>query len=292
VYHHHDNRLCCQSCLYHPAALVWGVSWSPRFLIPTLPFAMLAVLPVLEWLMQGGRSLVWRILAFLLVLYSFVIQVIGGLSLLLAYNSLLPSESNGLYEWTGGLTDLRYLRWVLLPRSWSSVGFDTAWSRLNMPFFVPVYLAFVMLGLLLLWRWKSKKLRFLLPIITLGLIITVSVELRLLYQYDREYEATNQALFEVLAVLEQNATDGEPLLLEANADVTHERFTMNYNRVAVIRPIVLDFPPAEAASEADRGCVADWAVYEREAVCLDSDYPPAMLDWYAIEAIDFLASTP
>ena len=266
-----------------------GVSFPPRFLMPILPIMMLGVLPVLEWLLQKGRSLLWRIAAVLLILYSFLVQLIGGLSLLLAYNGLLPPQSNGLYEWAGGLTDVRYLRWVLLPRSWSSIGFDTAWSRLDMPIFAIIYAGLTVTGLLLLWQWKVNRLRLLLPVMGIGLLLTASVELRLLYQHDRQYEADNQALLHVLSILEANAADGEPLLLEANADVTHERFIMNYNRVDNIRPIVLGFPPAESASETARGCEPDWVVYERERVCLDSDYPPAMLDWYAVEAIDFLA---
>jgi hypothetical protein len=146
-----------------------------------------------------------------------------------------------------------------------------------------------LVGFFLLWQWKSKRVRFVLPIIIVGLCTTVAIELRLLYQYDREYEATNQSLFYVLSVLEENAKSGEPLLLEANANATHERFIMNYNRVEGVRPIVLDFAPAESASEVDKGCIPDWAIYERGEVCLDSDYPPVMLDWYAIQAIDFLA---
>jgi hypothetical protein len=266
-----------------------GVSFPPRFLIPILPLMMLAVLPVMAWLLQKGRSIFWRILAVLWIGYSFIVQIIGGVSLLLAYSSFLPLQSNSLYEWSGGLTDIRYLRWVLLPRSWSSVGFDTAWSRLDMPIFAVIYAVLAIMGLLLLWQWKMKRLRLLLPIIIISLLLTTSIELRLLYQHDRQYEANNQALFDVLSLLDTNAVDGEPLLLEANADVTHERFIMNYSRVDNVRPIVLGFPPAESASETDRGCVPDWVVYERERVCLEMDYPPAMLDGYAVEAIDYLA---
>jgi hypothetical protein len=265
-----------------------GVSWSPRFLIPVLPFAMLAVLPAIEWLMIRRRSVTLYALTGLLIIYSFNIQLIGALSRLLAYNGLLPAEANGLYEWSGGLNDIRYLRWVLLPRSWASLGFDTAWSRLDKPIFAVIYLILAITGLFVLSQWQHRRVRWLSPIIAIVMIITMTIELRLLYQSDGLYEAPNQALHEMLAVLDAESEAGEPLLLEANADVTHERFIMNYNRVDGIRSIIIEIPASEATSEEDSGCVRDWVIEEQQ-VCLDSDYPPAMLDWYSIVVIDTLA---
>jgi hypothetical protein len=265
-----------------------GVSWSPRFLIPVLPFAMLAVLPAIEELMLEQRSIVIYGLTGLLILYSTGIQLIGGLSHLLAYNGLLPSTANGLYEWSGGLNDIRYLRWILLPRSWASLGFDTAWSRLDKPIFAVIYMLLAIIGLFALSQWQHRRVRLLVPVITAALLVTMAIELRLLYQFDGLYEAPNQALHEMLAVLDAESEGGEPLLLEANADVTHERFVMNYNRVDSIRPIIIEIPVYEATSEEDSGCVRDWVI-EIQQVCLDSDYPPAMLDWHSIVVIDMLA---
>jgi hypothetical protein len=265
-----------------------GVSWSPRFLLPVLPFAMLAVLPAIEWLMLKRRSVVLYALTGLLLVYSFSIQLIGALSRLLAYNGLLPAEANGLYEWSGGLNDIRYLRWILLPRSWASLGFDTAWSRLDKPIFAVIYLLLAIIGLFALSQWQHRRVRLLVPVITAVLLVTMALELRSLYQSDSLYEAPNQALHEMLAALDAESEGGEPLLLEANADVTHERFIMNYNRVDGIRPIIIEIPVSEATSEQDRGCVRDWVI-EIQQICLDSDYPHAMLDWYSILAIDILA---
>ena len=266
-----------------------GVSWPPRFLIPVIPIVMMGVLPVLDWLTQPGRHILWRIAAGILTIYSFSVQVIGAISRLLSYNGLLPPQANGLHEWSGGLNDIRYLRWVLLPQSWSSVGLDVAWARIDTPIIAGVYIAVAIVSLSLLWHWQRPRVRWILLVLVGVLIINTGVGLRLLYLRDREYDATKQPLFDMLQILETEAEAGQPLLLEGDFDSSHEDFLLNYNRVPTVRPIIIGFSPGENASEQDSGCVRDTAVYEREIACISSDYPPEMVELYAPHAIDFLA---
>lgn len=220
-----------------------GLSWPPRFLVPVVPFAALLLLPVLQWLMQPNR-IMWRILAILLLLYSIGIQVIASISWQDAYVSLLPEESGGLVEWAGGLNDWRYLRWLLLPQSWESLGLQLAWTRSDAVYFIWIFLGMSLIALVLLWQ---KRFRWLLWVLLIANLVVLNFGLRHLYWHDPEYWANKPALFEALAIL-QTESDGEPLFLAGGADVTYERFIMNYNREHQFRPVVLGFQKGEATS--------------------------------------------
>lgn len=51
-----------------------GYAWGPRFMVPTVPFLVIALLPVIVW-MQGSAR--WRGFFVLLVVLSMLIQVLG-----------------------------------------------------------------------------------------------------------------------------------------------------------------------------------------------------------------------
>ncbi len=250
-----------------------GLSWPPRFLIPVLPFALLLVLPVLRWFVERKRAYLLKGTVLLLMLHSVVIQVIGAISFFGNYVEYLPPEANGLYEWLPGLNSVEYLRWLILPRTWNTVGFDVAWARINNAVIPSVLLLLLTFSLLLIWQRKQRWSFWGAVAGWIALLVTSFVGLRTLYGEDPLFWADKQALFDVLNVVEQEARDGEPLLL---ADDTYSRFILNYFDIEQARPIVLGFQPGEAPSD-----IASPRVV--------SDYPPELLELYVPRAIDFLA---
>ena len=54
-----------------------------------------------------------------------------------------------------------------------------------------------------------------------------------------------------MSILEREADPVEPLFLAGSADVTYERFILNYNSLTNIRPIVLGFAQGERTSPSD-----------------------------------------
>jgi hypothetical protein len=224
-----------------------GLSWPPRFLVPVVPFVALLILPVVEWLLQPNRRL-WLGLALLLAFYSMTIQLIAVISWQDAYVQLLPVESGGLVEWQGGLNELRYLRWLLLPQSWASVGFDIAWMRSGAPSFAWFFAGLAVASAFVIWQ---KRYRWFVVVIAVLIVAGLGLGLRHLYHHDPQYWAQKSALFEMLAILERESENGEPLLLAGSADVSYERFILNYNRYRSFRPTVLGFQPGEVTSADD-----------------------------------------
>lgn len=251
-----------------------GLSWPPRFLIPIIPFAMMLVLPVIQWLIQNKRWQ-WRLPAIILIFYSFMIQIIATVSLQDAYVELLPEEANGLIEWLNGLNNIQYLRWVLLPQSWASVGYDIAWARINTPIISLIFMGIALLAGFSVWN-QRKWSNFVLLGLSAIFVLTTGFGLRLLYENDRQYWADKPQLFQILDILEQNAENAEPLLLAGSADVTYERFIMNYNHLDNIRPIVLGFQPGERTSPQDEARII-------------SNYNSDLLAWDVPRIIDRLA---
>lgn len=252
-----------------------GLSWPPRFLIPVIPFAMILVLPVLQWLLDN-RQWHWWIPAVVLIIYSFVVQIIAVISWQDAYVGLLPEEANGLIEWLPGLNQIPYLRWVLLLQSWGSVGYDIAWVRIGMPFIPTIFILIAIVTAFIAWK-QPKWSNFALVGLTVFFFITLGIGLRLLHDNDRQYWADKPQLFQMLDVLEDNAEDGQPLLLAGSADVTYERFILNYNRLNTVRPVVLGFQPGERTSPQDEPRII-------------SDYNTDLFAWDIPRIIDHLAN--
>lgn len=251
-----------------------GLSWPPRFLVPTVPFVALLLPPALDGV-RRAQAAIWRWLAGGLIVYSVCVQVIAVVSRFDAYNQLLPPEADGLSEWLPGLNTVAYLRWVVLPNSWASLGLDIAWVRIGSPLYGIVLLVFGILLLRLCWHWLSVRNNGVLwgmmgsVMIALFLMIGCLIQLR---NRDPEYWAHKQALPEVWAVLEAEARDGAPLIL---ADNTYDEFVLNYNNLSAIRPVVLGFQPGEAVSAAQPPRVS-------------GAFTPALLESYVPRLIDHL----
>ncbi len=235
-------------------ALLSGVHWfgglslPPRFMLATIPFAMLLTLPVIDWVLKS-QQIIWKILFSVLALFSIAVQIIFSVSLLDAYPELIPQEANGLVEWLPGLNQVEYLRWVLLPQSWASLGWDTAWSWINAEY---IMLGFVIIAIASGLAICLPKYRIWLNII-IGIALSVFTlfSFQTLYWEDTRYWADTPELFEVLSILEREADPVEPLFLAGSADVTYERFILNYNSLTNIRPIVLGFAQGERTSPSD-----------------------------------------
>lgn len=225
-----------------------GLSLPPRFMVATIPFAMILVLPVIEHSLDSDNIIV-RGLFFLLVIFSLIVQIIFALSLLDGYVELLPPEANGLVEWLPGLNRPQYLRWWLLPQSWNSLGWDIAWRRINANFIGTGFVLIALLaGVAIIYEKRRNMLN---TIVLIALLVLTGLGFRQLYQEDVLYWADTPELFEVLSIIETQAEPDEPLFLAGSADVTYERFILNYNHADNFRPVVTGFQPGERASASD-----------------------------------------
>jgi hypothetical protein len=253
-----------------------GLSWPPRFLVPVVPFAALLLLPVLQWLMQPNHML-WRLLALLLLAYSIGIQLIASISWQDSYVGFLPAKSGGLVEWSGGLHNPAYLRWLLIPQSWNALGFDIAWTRSGAAYFIWIFLGLALAAAFLIWQ---RRYRWLLIALALVNCAVLYMSLRYLYANDPQYWAHKPALFDMLAILQAESANGEPLLLAGGADITYERFIMNYNRLSSIRPVVLGFQDGELTGPDDNP----------DILFRDTISVTELFDWDVPRIIDILAN--
>lgn len=251
-----------------------GLSWPPRFLVPTVPFLMLLVLPAMERLLRVGVRLFWRLGALLLAVYSLFIQIVASVSFIESYGGLIPQSSGGLVEWLPGLNSVQYLRWLLLPQIWAETGFNIAWIRAAQGHILLAYL-----GLLLLLSgmgWSLLKGRSHPRLLAGGVfawVIVSAIGLRGLHQSDDLYWANHQQLFEARTILETEASDGEPLILP---QPIYDRFIMNYLRSDAVRPLVFGFQPGEAQSDDEPPRITSTYVMD-----LLTQYTPRLLDGLA-----------
>lgn len=235
-----------------------GLSWPPRFLVPTIPF--IAALSFTVWGQLPRRVSIWWLLLIPLLLYSLWVSFNLIAQPPLAYGGVLPPEANGLSEWSPGLNSVAYLRWVLLPALWSSVGFDFAWIRAELPAWALVQAGSALLsGLLLLvgLRRSISRIAFLLLLTVMGISY---VGLRGLYTSDGRYFAGHEALAAAVAQAEAEAQQGDVLLL---ADNTYADYIMNAKQSLWPRPLILPVQPGERASGRDEARVQSESLYHR-----------------------------
>ncbi|MGJ3238306.1 MAG: hypothetical protein ACFE0Q_06335 [Anaerolineae bacterium] len=226
-----------------------GLSLPPRFLIPVLPVLMLLVLPVIDAVRKKPFTTGGLLLA-MLTLFSVAMQSVFALSFIESYNTYLPAEAGGLVEWLPALNHPQYLRWWVLPQSWSSLGWDVAWVRIQSEYLILGFLLLSALAITALIVRDNRRV-WLNGLVSIALMFGGWLAFRQLYRQDRLYWADKPVLFEVLDILEREAQPIEPLFLAGSADVTYERFILNYNDLVSVRPIVIGFQPGERTSSAD-----------------------------------------
>lgn len=255
-----------------------GLSWPPRFLIPVIPFLMLGTLPIIARITQKPRS--WRLLipAGLLLLYGIWIQF-NALALDWSqYPKALPPESGGVADWIPGINQIEYLRWVILPSLWDSLGLDFVWVRAGTGLWAIVFgllglisagLTFYMLRVSVVGKRVSRVV-LLLPIVFL---ICIGVGLRLIYDTDGLYRGTNSSLHAMLPILQAETTAEDVILL---ADDTYEGFIFNYGKHIAGRVITLPIQPGERLNPEDEPDVI-------------SDNPADLLTYQSISVINHVA---
>jgi hypothetical protein len=228
-----------------------GFSWPPRFLIPVAPFLIIAGLPALDAALRSPKRRLWLAGIGLLALYSLWVQLSGLLLPWSAYNQVLPPEAHGLSEWTGGLNEARYLRWVLLPPLWAERPLYLAWVRTNTPLWA---LLFASLALTAGWLvvnglWKPSKiarrtlrLGYALPLV---FAVFTWLGLRMINADPLYTPPSSQTLLALLPVVEAETTPDDVLLLNSDSYVP---FFMNSGKINQPRIVSLPDQPGEQPS--------------------------------------------
>ncbi|MEO1440402.1 MAG: hypothetical protein AAFV33_08350, partial [Chloroflexota bacterium] len=220
-----------------------GLSFPPRFLVPILPFLMLCALPAIDYLLsaEGRRS--WRIATGVLIVYSVWIQFNTVTYWWGEYTTLLPLEAGGLTEWRGGLDDVRYLRWVVLPQLWGVQPFDFAWIRTGQLLFPLIFGGLAVLSAAGMWlvSQRTRAARYVSMILPLLLIVSLYGGMRLIYSDDL-YLAFSDGLARSLDVIERELDTEDVLILSQPG---YEVFYMNYGAITGPRVITLPFHQGE-----------------------------------------------
>ncbi|MEZ4666856.1 MAG: hypothetical protein R3E39_02860 [Anaerolineae bacterium] len=227
-----------------------GLSWPPRFMLPVIPFLVLGLLPFVEKLFNRPRARYVGLLAGVVYLYSLWVQLSGVTVRLDAYIAALPPQANGLIEWGGGLNDINYLRWVVIPSLWGRIPFDFAWARVDVIAWPVVCAAVVAISGIWIWQLlssfppsiiRSKWIYAVSPLV-LGLLLWLGLRA---INFDDLYAGSNLSLRNLLPLFDANSRPGDILLLSDNE---YEPFFMNNGKVAHARVISLPDPPGERPS--------------------------------------------
>jgi hypothetical protein len=274
-----------------------GLSWPPRFLIPVVPYLILAGLPVLEWLISSPQSTdvdvgagqsrnFWKriasILVALLIAYSVWAQLSGVTLWWGEYARVLPPESGGVGEWLPALYQPRYFRWVLLPSLWGRVPFDFAWVDIDAPVYAIAFVVLAVLCVFTLWKTLSEQRNLLnLPlrlsaISALSLLIVLAFYLPALYRNDNRYLSGNDTLPPMLSMIQDETVAGDVVLLTSRF---YEPYFANAGKLdpaADARLITLTDQPGEQPSP-------------EQPPLVRSDYPAALLTTYTPPLIHHLA---
>lgn len=276
-----------------------GLSWPPRFLIPVVPYLILAGLPVLEWAISSSERVGaaplqtrnwWRLAISLviaaLIAYSVWVQLSGVTLWWGEYGHLLPPESGGLGEWLPALYEPRYFRWALLPSLWGRVPFDFAWVEIGATAFALAFAALAFACMFLLWRMISPqrtqrtaegKTRVFSALFAAIFFVLLAVYLPALYRGDNRYLSGNDTLPPMLSIIRDETVTGDVVLLTSRY---YEPYFLNAGKLgprADARLIVLPDQPGEQPSP-------------EQPPLVRSDYPAALLTTYTPPLIHHLAA--
>ncbi|MFO7320566.1 MAG: hypothetical protein DIU68_002455 [Chloroflexota bacterium] len=230
-----------------------GLSWPPRFLVPVVPFLILAALPVIDRLTNPRTSTLWVLLFLLLLFYSLWVQF-AGVSLPWGdYADALPPAANGLLEWSGGLNLVEYSRPVLIPQLWSKRPIDFAWTRVGVVWWPLAFGGLAVVAALVVWRAMPRStharprgmpvLALLLPI---AFVFLTYAGLRAIRHDPLYLPPDRPGLMPLLSILAQE-TDRHDLLLLSNRE--YENFFLNTPRDDEARVIGLGNQRGDRPSE-------------------------------------------
>ncbi|MFN8528174.1 MAG: hypothetical protein U0670_06155 [Anaerolineae bacterium] len=250
-----------------------GLSLPPRFLVPVIPLWMIAVLPALDR-MRTQRITLLKIAAVFIVLYALWVQINLASYELGTYPSHLPPEAHGLLEWSGGLYNPLYFRWVMLPALWGRIPFDFAWDALDLPVWPIGFVLLAIVSLVLLFRARIRWRVMLIPAALL--LIGVALGLQTLYRLDVRFGALDQDALQAIQTLRDETHSGDIVLL---SNPRYEDFFHNYGKWGDdARLITLPLQPGERPSP-------------EQPALVESDNPAALLNSYTIPFLHNLAVT-
>lgn len=230
-----------------------GLSWPPRFLVPIIPFLMLVLAPIFDLILAARKQrLLILIGVVLLLIYSMWVQLSAVSLAWSVYPAVLPPESNRLIEWSDGLNVVKYLRWVVIPQLWSTMEVDFAWARTGLAFWPIVCIVLVAVSSVALWTglrvrgqyiW-TKRRRFIYGALIIASITSAWLFMRAISS-DALYQGDNQALHDLISIIEANSQNDDILLL---ADNEYEPYFLNHYKLHSPRVVTLPDPPGERPS--------------------------------------------
>lgn len=222
-----------------------GLSWPPRFLLPVIPFLMLAGLPAIDMAVMGKVAR-WALAAFgVLAAYSLWVQI-SAVSLEWGrYPEALPPEAGRLVEWGPGLNVIQYLRWVIVPGLWSRYPLDFAWVRTGAAGWALLMAAFSLLCVWALWIVsRARRWLWIMGLLPISFALLVCFGLRAFY-VDGVYQGDRESLHQMLTLIGEVTQPGDYVVLNSNE---YERFFLNYARARDRRFITLPAQPGERPS--------------------------------------------
>ena len=225
-----------------------GLSWPPRFLLPVIPVLMLLTAPLAQELLNA-RARWLRIIWAALLCYGLWIQFVGVSLSFERYGDSLPPEAEGLAEWEPSQLQPRYFRWVVLPERWRDLGYEFLWTRANLPIWglsFAIYSAVVAAAIAQTLRQSRHRWRRLSPVLVVLSVPLVLLNLMSAYDKDPQTQSGQRALHEALEFLAENARADEVMLLPGS---DYGDFILNHLDGAAPRPVILERPLAQAASD-------------------------------------------
>ena len=228
-----------------------GLSWPPRFLVPVVPYLMLATVPLIDRL-TGSRPPRWLTGAFALLMLASLWVQFSGVSLQWGdYLTGLPERAQTI-EWHGGLNEIEFLRPVVIPQLWGKVPFDVIWARIDLllwpvSFMLLAAIAGLVLPWLLGWQTHVVARRGLLTTLLLP-VSFVALTFVLLQAANRDplYLPDRPGLRPMLDVLRAE-TGPDDVVLLSNRE--HERFFDQFGKLDGARVIGLGDQPGDQPSE-------------------------------------------
>ncbi|MFN8421514.1 MAG: phospholipid carrier-dependent glycosyltransferase [Anaerolineae bacterium] len=230
-----------------------GLGWGARYLLPTIPFLALWLLPMLEYLFTTRRVGIIAV-AVGIIAHSIITQVLSVTTPIKAFPNYLYNEGLALgrdvLPWVDGTWNPLYLPHLVTAHQ-ASAPTEIAWMATGAGVVLPLCLALALLSLLAL-STTSRRLTisarsfssglstFSKLILLPTLLLTLYLGLRAIY-VDPRYGADNPSLWTALDTITNQSRAGDALILDNR---TYRPFFMNYYRGDA--PIyVLPNPPGE-----------------------------------------------
>ncbi len=207
-----------------------GTGWGPRYLLPTVPFLALWLLPAVDAMLKRRLPAWGQGLAVGLIVQSVFIQIIGVLVPIEVFTNYLYFEGVSLKRvlapWIEGVWNLLYIQPVVAAHQ-SGAPSPIAWMVNNTGWIV-VPLCLIAAGmaiLALLWKPSARgSTRWYAGGVALAVVVMIFGGLRSYYR-DQRYGADNPLLWAMLDKMDRGMRPGDVALLNSGAFL---RFFMNY----------------------------------------------------------------